>query len=286
MLADLLPGLRNLRSGLLTGSLLLGSLYAAFGEQIRAAVHPRPTVAHILEISPWMPLVLIGLSCYLVGSLYVTGLEGIVDWVHRKRLLRATEPNASPVYRRILLAISPLSEAARGRLVTEADRFFDEQCASDPLYASDDGQLARAAFRDRVLADVLWLEGKLAGSPLQGPYDQYRSEGELRLGTALLMPFVAAAAGYALQLSNLHQALLVSTSSVLAMQFADFGLYYFRRAHSFIAHHIADGTLLTPSMETLKRSIATRNQNVAAIPRRLKVMSMRQKQLSKSSGPR
>jgi hypothetical protein len=38
------------------------------------------------------------------------------------------------------------------------------------------------------------------------------------------------------------------------MKFVDYGLYYFRRAHSFLAHHIADGTLLT-ALRLLAKSV-------------------------------
>lgn len=255
MLAELIPGLRNLRSGFLSGSLILGSLYVLFADVIRHSIKPEPPLLSIVHLATWMPLALLGSACFLVGSLYVTGLEGVVDWIHRKRLLKDPQNVRFVLRRRFLLSLAPLSSAAQRRLVVEAGRFYNEFLP--PPSQTADGAAYSAAQRDftnRVLADVLWMEGKLAGTSLQGPYDQYRAEGELRLGTSLIMPVVTIAAGDALRLSLWNLLLVLLLVVLLSIKLAGYGLYYFRRAHSLVAHHIADGTVLTPSMETLKRT--------------------------------
>jgi hypothetical protein len=191
-----------------------------------------------------MPTVLAVLGAALVGSLYTTALEGIVDWLHRKMLrFEASEANNAMV-RRVHSAISPFSSVSRSRLVVSARRFYDDEAAADC-------PITREEFENRVLADVLWLEGKLVGTPLKDPHDQYRSEGELRLSTGIILPVCAAAL---MRAFGAHQAwtwIAVIAGAGAGIWQANYGLYYYRRANSFLAHHIADGKLKTPSMESL-----------------------------------
>jgi hypothetical protein len=200
-----------------------------------------------------------------MGSLYTNALEGIVDWIHRKLIFYSFDSIQSRAYRRVLMSLQPLSVSSRGRLVAEAARFYDEYSLAPHGQPKADLEAAQKEFVRKVLADVLWLEGKLVGTPLEGPYQEYRAEGELQLGTALLLPLVSAAVGYAFHLQSWHLALLIIIVTLLATKLADYGLYYFRRAHSFIAHHISDGTVLTPSMETMKRAALKRQAAEAAI---------------------
>lgn len=253
MLASLMPGLRSLRAAFLTGALLLGSLYVLFGAEWTKDVRVRAPARTIIELSPYVPIGLLALACLLVGSLYMTSLEGLVDFVHRRCLLVDQAKKRTRVARRVLRAVAPLSVSARARITVEAKHFFDEH--SKATWVDNEAAVvAREAFACQVLADLLWLEGKLAGSSLESPYDQYRSEGELRLGTALVLPLVAGATGYALHVRGWYLVLLVGVTVLVALKLADYGLYYFKRAHSFVAHHVSDGTILTPSMETLRRT--------------------------------
>jgi hypothetical protein len=137
MFSELIPGLRDLRSGFITGALMLGTLYVFFADEIDQYVRPRPSVRQILDLSSWMPILLVGLLCYLAGSLYVTGLEGIVDWIHRKRVLRETRARFF-LFRPILIAISPLSEASRRRIVIEAGLFYDKHPAASTVLTGSD----------------------------------------------------------------------------------------------------------------------------------------------------
>lgn len=183
----------------------------------------------------------------------MTYLEGIVDFIHRKTLfVEPTTKHAVPT--RILLeAIMPLSIAARGRLYTEIARFYEINNTPNITKPSNLERNKRK-FIKNVLSEILWLEGKLVGTPLEVPYDQYRSEGELRLGCAITIPLVSIAGANAIMLSRSWLITVTIVSSLLAIQLAKDGLYYFRRAHSFLAHHIADGSVLTPSMEALLKS--------------------------------
>lgn len=237
-----MPGFRDLRAALIAGGLLVGSVYVLVGDHLPHTSTLRPQLLAIADLNSAMPTILAILGCALVGSLYTTALEGLVDWLHR-RLLHVNVPAVgSPLKRRLLAALAPFSVASRSRLVSEAGRFYDQTRTSS---------VTKDAFQDQVLADVLWLEGKLVGTALKDPHDQYRSEGELRLATGIALPFCAAALFYG---ANAHAAwvtLAVAVGICLGIWQVKYGLYYYRRANSFLAHHIADGTLKTPSMESL-----------------------------------
>jgi hypothetical protein len=200
-----------------------------------------------------MSLILVLLACLLAGSLYATALEGAVDWVHRRLVLSDPRDQKNWILRRFTGAMVPFSAAARSRLSIEATRFFREFAPHQALNAVS-AETAINSFVNTVFADVLWMDGKLCGSPLRMLYSEYRSEGELRLGTALLLPLGAYATCYAMGLDRGWLYLMVGVSLVIAAKLASYGMYYYRRAHSLLAHHIADGTLLAPCMETLKRN--------------------------------
>jgi hypothetical protein len=216
-----------------------------------SAPHLRGSARSILHITPEMPVILVVLACFLAGSLYTTALEGFVDWVHRALVLVNPHNQQRWVVRRTIGALAPLSASARGRLTVEATRFFREFGVT---VAGDIPVPALHDFVDTVFADVLWMDGKLCGLPLRDLYAEYRSEGELRLGAALLLPLGACATGYAMRLDWRWLVLIGAVSVVVATKLASYGMYYYRRAHSLLAHHIADGGLLAPCMETLKRN--------------------------------
>jgi hypothetical protein len=255
---DALAGLRNLRTAFLTGALLLGSLYVIFGPNGTSKWHLRHTADDITHLWKYMPVAIFALACTLIGSLYTTGLEGIVDWLHRHYLKHnGVNPKTSYLHRQFLRIVAPLSESARTRLTFEAGYFYDE---CEALVVANPSILVpwtgREAFIRDVFADVLWLEGKLVGTSLQEAYNQYRAEGELRLSTAILVPLIAFATCRAFNFDGWQITIVMVLAVILTIKLIDYGLYYFRRAHSFLAHHIADGAILTPSMETLKRATA------------------------------
>lgn len=237
-----MPGFRDLRASLVAGSLLVGSIYVLIASHLPNTSDIRPQLVAIADLNSIMPTVLAVIGCALVGSLYTTALEGLVDWLHRKLLHVDPATIQNPVKRRVLAALNPFSAASRVRLLDEAGRFYDQANSSGPTVRSD--------FQDRVLADVLWLEGKLVGTPLKDPHDQYRSEGELRLATGILLPLCAAALLFGVHAHAFWLILAVLIGLVLGIWQTNYGLYYYRRANSFLAHHIADGTLKTPSMES------------------------------------
>lgn len=249
MLSSLLPGLRSLRVALISGALIVGSLYLTFGGDGIGTLKVRKPAQDILALNPHMPELLAALLCLLVGSLYATGLEGVVDWIHR-RMAPVDLSTLRPLKRVLLRPFAPLSTAARNRIVLEAARFYDEYFPQS-RQAPDDHD--RNEFIQKTIAEILWLKGKLSGTALAAPYDEARSEGHLQLAIALLLPPSTAALAYAVRMNTLGLVIATVGMTALAIKLADYGLYYFRAAHSFLAHHVADGVLLAPSMETMRR---------------------------------
>lgn len=264
MLASLMPGLRNLRVAFICGALMLGSLWVLFGEQALANTTIRPAARDILGLSSLMPIVMIGLVCLFAGSLYVTALEGLVDWLHRRTIHINIPAVASRYRRRTLEFVCPLSASAKQRLTDEAGHIYDElSAAAEP---PQEIAMPREQFVRTVAAEVLWLEGKLAGTYLEAPYDQYRSEGEFRLATALLIPLAAVATLYALRVGTIEIVVFALLVTAASAKLADYGFYYYRKAHSFLAHHIADGKVLTPILESVYRSRRGQQDTVGMQP--------------------
>lgn len=245
-----LTGIRNLRSSFLTGTLIIASIYIIMVNDGSPTLNLRPSAQHLLDLHSSVPVMFLVVSAYIVGSLYVTALEGIVDWIHRKLLFTQVTDGDSFSRRIFLSTFTPLSDVSRRRLSMEAERYFKENSVS---IEEDKVRETCERFVHKVFADVLWMDGKLTGTSLREIYAEYRTEGEFRLGIGLVLPLGAVAVVYATQLSLMWSTMIVVLVVFIAVQTCNYGLYYFRRAHSFLAHHISDGTLLTPSMVTLKR---------------------------------
>lgn len=248
----LVNGVRNIRSSLLSGALLLISIYIfAMGNEA-PYIHTRPSVHYLINYHESVPVILVSVFAYLIGSLYTTALEGLVDWFHRKLIATVPKQNDGLFRRMFIHAFCPLSEASRRRLEIESARFFQEFDST----ANAKKATAKHAFTASVFSDVLWMEGKLAGTTIRATYNDYRAEGEFRLAVGLLIPIAASAAAYATLFNWSGITIVVLVTLAISAQTCNYGLYYYRRAHSFLAHHVADGALLTPSMETLKRAVA------------------------------
>lgn len=254
MFTTVVTGLRSLRSAFVTGALLLGSLFVLVRGDSTARPQLIGSARTILDLHPQMPLALAAAACFLVGSLYTTSLEGLVDWLHRKLALTDCAAVRGRAPRRLLRLVVPYSDSSRGRLLIEAERFFREHSPRLPEASGKSYQEEMIQFTTTVLRDLLWMEGKLTGSPLSEAYDEYRAEGEFRFGLGLLLPLAAFAACYAARIDSPWFGIWFACSVVLSAQVCNHGLYYYRRAHSFLAHHIADGALLAPCMETLRRN--------------------------------
>jgi hypothetical protein len=75
----------------------------------------------------------------------------------------------------------------------------------------------------------------------------------MRVSGGLLLPLTSVAVAYSVFGTKYQLAISFLAGLIVAVPMVNYGLYYFRKANSFLAHHIADGKVLSPSMETLKR---------------------------------
>lgn len=133
MLSSLLPGFRSLRSAFLTGSLLLGSLFVLIRGNNDNPFKLRQSAEQLLGLWHFMPLTFAIGACFLIGSLYVTALEGIVDRIHRD--LAQVDPLlvTNRLKRRLLRILVPFSDAARSRLGITEDWYVSIVCTGDDL---------------------------------------------------------------------------------------------------------------------------------------------------------
>jgi len=244
MAHSMLTGIRNLRSSILSGALLLSGFFILILSDFRDSLELTSSASELISLHSSMPVIIVLIAAYVIGSLYVTALEGLVDWAHRKLLFHDIEKDINQEKKIIFSHFEPLSLPARGRLKLEAERFYTEITHKEPC----------SEFVEKVFADILWMEGKLTGTYLKETYMEYRTEGEFRLSIGLLLPLAAVTLVESMQTNTLWSSVMIVLSVVAAIQTCIYGLYYFRRAHSLLAHHVSDGNLLTASMETLKRN--------------------------------
>lgn len=249
MFSVFFSGLRSLRVSLITGGLLVASVYIFLYGIVADEIAMKPGARNLVEFSTYVPIILFVTLCLIVGSLYTTLLEGIVDSLHKKNVLRKIDSESSIWERTILSAFLPYSDSAKTRLIAEVERFYREYTHKNDLNFD-----AEQRFIAKVMIEVLWMEGKLAGTVLESPYDKIRSEGEMRVSGGLLLPLASTTAAFSISASELEIIFCFLVGVAVAIPTVNYGLYYYRKANSFFAHHVADGTILSPSMETLKRA--------------------------------
>jgi hypothetical protein len=246
MLTALLPGIREFRTCLVTGAILLASGYLLWQQWLPTHLNPDASLTSLLHIAaPTGSLALLLLAAYLVGAIYLAGIETGVDIAHRHTTTARLAPTDHQLGGRLRRTVAPLSEKAAERLMGRAQAFFRNHADAAGT------RLSESAFVESVLVDVLWMEGKLVGTDYLTMYTQMRAEGGIRLGVACLTPFLALAIGLSANLPAslwlILSILALTITVVLVVQ----GFYQYRKAVSFIAHHVADGALLTPTMESL-----------------------------------
>jgi hypothetical protein len=249
MISTLISGLRSIRVSLITGGIILTGSYLFLYEHMLDELAIRPALQKVLTSAPAVPILLIILSSLILGSLYTTLLEGFVDGIHRKYINKTIHPKQSYIKRIIICALLPYSDSAKRRLIIEVTRFYKMHEPSQ----NASNEVGLSCFINSVLIEALWMEGKIAGTTLEQPYDKMRSEGDIRLSCGLLLPYAFSAVAYSLYASKIQIILALLGGLVIMIPMVNYGLYYFKKANSFLAHHIADGKVLSPSMQTLKK---------------------------------
>lgn len=244
---DNLPGtIRDIKAAVITGLMLMVTSYLLFFKMVQQGINPSDSFADLIEILKPIHIVWIIFACaYILGSIYLDGIETFVDFIHRRHLVGR---NKSPL-RYLSRVWAPLSARAIDRLNAESSSFLRANCGK----ANVDKKLLRL-FELAVARDILWMEGKLVGTEQQPVYSQMRSEGEFKLGTSFLLTpcFISLALHLGVPLFGWLITVVVLLISVPLL--FDQGFYQYRKANSFLAHHVADGTILTPSMESLQRT--------------------------------
>ena len=253
MFESLLSGLRSVRVSFITGGMIVISIYVLFYDIFFEKMSIRPNVLKLFQFSNMVPLVFLTIVSLIIGSLYTTFLEGVVDGLHRKYVSTSYDSTKNKFKNLILNALLPYSPSAKNRLLQEATRFFNEysDASENEAYV---GVGKESSFIKSVLIETLWMEGKIAGTTLEQPYDRIRSEGEIRVAGGLLIPLASVTISYIIYATELQMVLSFLGGLILAILIINYGLYYYKKANSFLAHHISDGKVLSPSMESLKRN--------------------------------
>jgi hypothetical protein len=247
VLTGFTASLRSFQASLVSGAMLIFVAYVIFSDEISDRYDAQTPLTSALRLSSHAPLIALLFLTLLVGSLYTTALEGLVDYLQR-RYLAKTPKAANKLVRRLWEASAPLSKSAESRLRNEAEAFFLQ--LNSQGYALDQ---SRHNFTDSVVRDTLWMEGKLVGTPIAQQYSAFRSEGEIEVSTGVLLAPAVASLTISAGLDHWTVAVATTFSAACAVKLIDYGFYYYRRANSLIAHHVADGSILTPTMESTVR---------------------------------
>jgi hypothetical protein len=235
---------RSFQASIISGAMVIFTVYVFFGSSISQYSRARTSFDQIMNLSEFAPIVALLFLVLLVGSLYTTALEGVVDRLQRRNLTHNSSNNA--IGRRVSSTTAPLSELSENRLRKEARSFYLEHNSNDAA--------AEQEFADGVVRDTLWMDGKLVGTALLKQYNAFRSQGEIEVAIGVLLAPTTAALGYSMGFNAKIIFVATALSTVAAFKLTDYGFYYYRRANSLIAHHIADGAILTPTMESMLRN--------------------------------
>jgi len=96
------------------------------------------------------------------------------------------------------------------------------------------------------------MDGKLVGSELLHDFIRLNTEAHFRISVGSLIPIVVLSLLMELDFSQFDIYTLsimgVVSAYILMLQ----GFYLHRKSLSMVAHHVADGVVVTPSMENLK----------------------------------
>lgn len=258
MIKDLLPGFRSLKSSLLTGIMIMIMVYLVL-DKLYGELEIPESITRLLEINDLVPLALIAVVAALTGSLYTTLLEGIVDWIYRRNIKSMIlRRKTCKLWFRIRLSFMPFSEAAYERIKIALIKFYQEnRVQKQPDDQDNIGllELSENEFVARNLKEILWMEGRLVGTLLIDEYNQYRAEGESRLSVSLLLPGVVLTTCNVFETDVIFSMIVFVIAVLITIKLADDGLYYYRRSNSFLAHHIADGEIITSTMvDVLKKN--------------------------------
>ena len=262
MVKDLLSGLRSMRSNLITGVMILITVFLLTTEIHEELIHPEP-INRIYSLNDLMEITLIAFLAFFIGSIYTTALEGIINWIHRKRV-NSVPPQQTLLkpFSYFLLAIAPFSIASYKRVTAEIKQLYSFHKNHDGYCNDLLSNIDEKTFIKNNLEEILWMEGKLVGTILKETYHQYQSEGESRVSIGLILPITSFAVCSVFSFNMMFTVILLVFISIISLKLVDYGLYYYRRANSFLAHHIADGKLLTSTMEDLLKNCTKKYQKI------------------------
>ena len=252
MLAELVPGIRNLRAPLVAGVmwLIVGwlALYGTLGLGDPQKI-AGPKWAELFDhLGRPGTIAILGVVTYLVGSVSVSLVRGLMLRLNLSALEKSIDPAGA---HRVVLryrGLKPFGRYAQFRAYQAGVQAYEQASASHPdlslrATATD---VARGVLRDTMFIDKRLLA---ASEPLYNEYSRYRAEAEFR--DAILLPALPLLVA---TLANLN--LSVAEETIGAFAFLTLLIAVFvqarnddREANSILAHAVADGLIATAVME-------------------------------------
>ena len=246
MIEKLVAGIRELRTGVITGYMILFSLFLILNKIALSSLYPTFSLLLIYDLIGNIGLIIIlSVLAYLIGVSFLYWLETIVNKLHIWAINKEINNKRSRIVKYYHESINPLSLNARNRLVSKLNEFFY-------LYKTEQSQI-KDIFISINLKDVLWMDGRLEENKISSEYISLNTEAFFRMGIGFLIPLVVFALILELSFHPLELVLL----SIISLFFSHWlilqGFYLHKKSISMLAHHIADGKFLSPSMANFKK---------------------------------
>lgn len=239
MLSALLPGLRNVRSPLSAGVLILAGLYVLAGGWAETRFYDEfgggfRSLEHELGRTEWT--VVLAVAAYLLGALYLRIIEAVLRNLSNRlvawMVLDGYLTRRQKVWESIL---APFSRPSLGRLGRHG-------------LAERDPEQAR-----RVCRDIIYGGGKrllIAHNEAWQEWDRLRSEAEFRDAIAVPLVFLALAITVDSHMPAPRAAALVALALAAGAALFAAARREQREASSMHAHLVADGVVSTATLDS------------------------------------
>lgn len=245
MLASVLPGFRQLRAPFAAGALILAAIYVAIYDRLQPAAtsdYLKPGLDSLLRLlGPQGRTVVLGVTAYLVGTVLVAAVRGVIRSASIRRIPQLTSAEYLTAARKGWSGVvAPFSRPSLRRII----RLCQDEFA-DPGLAKD------------VCSEIIAGGGKrllVSNKDLYIEWDRTQSEAEFRDAIIAPVAIFAIVALAAVHWAWWVKAISATTLAVITAVLWIDARRLDREANSMYAHAVADGTVATASIEARRDS--------------------------------
>lgn len=247
MFSNIISDTRELRTGLGTGFMLLFALILICSKFSTSEIVVTKSLNVIYKLIGSGGILIISATiAYLLGVSYLYWLETKVNEIHKWSINKNRINKKKSWFENYCMGIvHPISNKSIKRLNIRTEKFYNETINKDGETTLDD-------FKNFVIDDLLWMDGKLTDKKVNNEFIRINTEAYFRIGIGVLIPIDIFAILLELRFSKLDLTVIIIGSILATYYLVIQGFYLHKKSISMLAHHIADGEFITPSMENLK----------------------------------